>query len=236
MLELINRLGVYADVKDACANILDGHGVVSFLNAHAVNLAYSNSEFRHCLIESDYLLRDGSGINIACNMLGIDSGPNLNGSDLIPELLSLAASKSYDFVFIGGTKESADLVRLKVDSFGVNRVLVEDGYRSDNYYFGLLKDYHKEKTLVILGMGMPKQEIFSLKLSRYFEHQDIIIVNGGAIIDRMAGLVSRGPLFLKKVGLEWLYRLAVSPRRLFGRYVIGIPIFFLHLISAKLQK
>jgi exopolysaccharide biosynthesis WecB/TagA/CpsF family protein len=52
-----------------------------------------------------------------------------------------------------------------------------------------------------------------------------VIVCGGAIIDFLGGKVSRAPLWLRRMGMEWAYRLAVEPMRLFRRYVIGNPLF-----------
>src|SRR5262245_57409563 len=65
----------------------EGTRVLSFLNAHAVNLAVRDQQFYASLTESDVLLRDGVGVKIGCELLGRCPGPNLNGTDLIPRLI-----------------------------------------------------------------------------------------------------------------------------------------------------
>jgi hypothetical protein len=56
-------------------------------------------------------------------------------------------------------------------------------------------------------------------------------VCGGAIIDFMGGKTSRAPVWMRKTGLEWVYRLMIEPRRLFHRYVVGNPVFLARAIS-----
>jgi N-acetylglucosaminyldiphosphoundecaprenol N-acetyl-beta-D-mannosaminyltransferase len=52
-----------------------------------------------------------------------------------------------------------------------------------------------------------------------------VIVCGGAIVDFIGGKVSRAPNLVRTLGMEWLYRLYLEPKRLFKRYVVGNPLF-----------
>jgi exopolysaccharide biosynthesis WecB/TagA/CpsF family protein len=52
-----------------------------------------------------------------------------------------------------------------------------------------------------------------------------VIVCGGAILDFLGGGATRAPAWMRRLGIEWLYRLAREPRRLFKRYVLGNPLF-----------
>ena len=79
--------------------------------------------------------------------------------------------------------------------------------------------------ILILGMGMPKQEYFSAFLQHNYE-KPLVVVNGGAIFDFIANRFTRAPSIFRKLNLEWLYRLMNEPIRLFNRYAIGIPKFF----------
>ena len=81
-------------------------------------------------------------------------------------------------------------------------------------------------------MGMPKQEQLAYEIQKNIQGSGIIIC-GGAIIDFKAGKVKRAPKIFRTLSLEWLYRLMNEPRRLFKRYVIGIPFFFFQLIKKK---
>ena len=97
-----------------------------------------------------------------------------------------------------------------------------------------LSEIPYEKFLIVLGMGMPKQERLALKIKDMLSDNDVLIVNGGAIIDRISGVVERAPSWMAENGLEWLYRLCKEPGRLFRRYVIGNPMFLLRVFISSI--
>ena len=84
--------------------------------------------------------------------------------------------------------------------------------------------------VIVLGMGMPRQEEVAAVLRAALGYPCLIIC-GGAIIDFLGGRMSRAPRWLRAAGLEWLYRLALEPRRLFRRYVLGNPLFLSRALS-----
>jgi N-acetylglucosaminyldiphosphoundecaprenol N-acetyl-beta-D-mannosaminyltransferase len=88
--------------------------------------------------------------------------------------------------------------------------------------------------ILIVGMGMPVQEYWVQK------HRDRLEVNtvmlGGAIIDRMAGIVPDCPGIISNAGFEWIYRLAREPKRLAARYLLGNSAFALHIALAIFNK
>jgi N-acetylglucosaminyldiphosphoundecaprenol N-acetyl-beta-D-mannosaminyltransferase len=202
---------------------------IAFVNAHAVNISHINQEFLRNLVESDYVFRDGSGMKILLKMLRKDAGLNLNGTDLIPQLMAIYREKSAALL---GTQEpylrkAATVAAEK----GLNPVLSMDGFREDKEYLEAVRDCRP--FLIILGMGMPKQERVASLLARNLDYPCIIIC-GGAILDFMAGKVPRAPLIFRRTGLEWLYRLMREPRRLFTRYVIGNFLFLIRSLRLAL--
>jgi exopolysaccharide biosynthesis WecB/TagA/CpsF family protein len=88
-------------------------------------------------------------------------------------------------------------------------------------------------SLIVLGMGMPRQEEVARELRAALDHP-CLIVCGGAIIDFLAGRTPRAPRWMRAVGAEWLYRLALEPRRLFRRYVVGNPLFIARALRLAL--
>ena len=77
--------------------------------------------------------------------------------------------------------------------------------------------------IVWIGLGTPKQEEFALTLTNYCKVDYIITV--GAVFDFFTGNLPYAPLWIRNMGLEWLYRLTKEPRRLFGRYINIVPSF-----------
>jgi N-acetylglucosaminyldiphosphoundecaprenol N-acetyl-beta-D-mannosaminyltransferase len=206
-----------------------GPFVVSFLNAHAVNIAWNNRGFRQDLLDSDAILRDGKGVEIALSRLGVDPGENLNGTDFIPQLLG--AWRGQDVAFLG-TREPylSEAVRRAGKLYGVRVVCKQDGFQTNQEYVELVQKHRP--ALVILAMGMPKQEAVSSFIRSAIDHP-CVIVNGGAILDYMSDRVPRAPLWIRNRGWEWLFRLAVEPVRLFKRYVIGNAVFLWRVRSLR---
>lgn len=193
---------------------------VGFVNAHAMNLAASSAEYHAALASLDLLLRDGSGMAILLRRLGLPVGLNMNGTDFIPRLLEAYRGRKVAF---WGTAEPflGQAARRAEAQFGVRVVSCAHGFDALDHYLELAQRERPE--LIVLGMGMPKQEQLAQRLAERGE--PCVVVCGGAILDFLGDKVSRAPRWVRGLGCEWAYRLLLEPRRLFGRYVLGNPLF-----------
>lgn len=213
------------DAKDALLDdFANGSGVrtLGFVNAHAFNSCVDSPEFARDLLALDHIVRDGIGVSTLYRLIGSHSGLNLNGTDLLPELIARFAGKR---IAIFGTRlPLLEAVAAKLKHELGAEVIIADGFQPDGHYLRLVAK--TRPALVVLGMGMPKQE----RVARQMKHglnQDVAIVCGGAILDFLSGHKPRAPQWMRVAGLEWIYRLSLEPKRLFGRYVIGNPLFLL---------
>lgn len=235
MKKLANFVSTFDRYQDAMAEIIElrklpGVKDISFLNAHACNLAENSEKFHKAICNSSLLLRDGIGVKILLMTFNILPGYNSNGTDLIPLLIE--EFKNHKIMFIGASEKVVTAAAHKYEENGFKIAATMHGFASyDVMLEGILT--HKP-SLLILGMGMPKQELFSDYLKKKYSG-DIVVVNGGAVFDFVTKKVNRAPLFIQQLGLEWFYRLAKEPKRLFRRYAIGIPIFFIRLIVARIK-
>lgn len=202
--------------------------VLAFVNAHAVNLACENEDFFHRLLRADLLLRDGIGLKLMLRHYGISPGINMNGTDLIPQILLKFPKRT---VALYGTETS--WLMLAQDKIKKQNSVIDilDGFQDDQAY--LERALKSKPEIIVLAMGMPKQEKIATLLSQRLSHPCIIIA-GGAILDFMAGRFPRAPRWIQKAGFEWLFRFAFEPRRLFRRYMIGNLVFFSHMVRQKL--
>ncbi|QVM93666.1 WecB/TagA/CpsF family glycosyltransferase [Pseudomonas entomophila] len=202
--------------------------VLAFVNAHAMNLAARNTEFGQALTVADVVLRDGSGMAILLRQLGLEPGLNMNGTDFIPKLL--AAYKGRRVAF-WGTREPylGQAVSRSVECFAIQPVSVCDGFADLDNYLRLARETQPE--LIVLGMGMPRQEALAVALAA--SGPSCVVVCGGAILDFLGGKVERAPQWLRSLGGEWVFRLAREPRRLFMRYVVGNPLFLLRTVLLR---
>ncbi|UHG92235.1 WecB/TagA/CpsF family glycosyltransferase [Spirosoma oryzicola] len=205
--------------------------IISFINAHAFNICYRNDQFAEALLKSDWLLRDGKGIEILYKSIGRKPGVNMCGTDTIPQLLTLAKNKRIALI---GTEEpylqqASDFLTQK----GSNVVLTAHGFHAIANYLPLIQQARPD--VVVLGMGMPKQEQLSIYLKEQLDFP-CVIVNGGAIIDYWGNKVVRAPNWVRQVGGEWAFRLLLEPRRLFTRYVIGNFVFLRRVRQIRGQQ
>lgn len=224
---VVRRVSVARDDSDLStllARFVDGAGVrtLGFVNAHALNSCVADPDFAADLLDLDHIVRDGIGVHALYRLIGAHSGLNLNGTDLLPRLIERFTGQR---IALFGTRlpfveRVAERLRRELGC----DVVCADGFQLDGYY--LERVARERPALVVLGMGMPKQERVA-RLMKHGLHQDVAIVCGGAILDFLSGSKPRAPRWMRRAGLEWAFRLGLEPRRLFARYVIGNPLFLM---------
>lgn len=204
---------------------------ILFLNAHYYNLSVKDLEYKNILNSSDLVLNDGIGVKLGLKFKGINEKENMNGTDLIPRIIELAVDKRKGIYLLGG--EQGTSIKAKENLKKRYRDIIisgdRNGFINKDENKNVIEDINNSKAeLLIIGMGAPLQEKWINDNKEKLENIKIIIA-GGAILDFISGKVSRAPVFLRKIKLEWLYRLLLEPKRLFKRYVIGNILFFINI-------
>ena len=196
--------------------------VLAFTNAHAMNLLATSASFFNSLCAADTLVRDGSGMETLFNHLHLPPGLNLNGTDLIPDVVQQFNGRC---IALFGTQHPylQDGKKFVAKNLAPqSQCVIADGFLEEEAYISLA--LKKRPALIVLGMGMPRQEAVAVTLQSNLDFPCLIIC-GGAIIDFWGGKTTRSPLWMRGSGMEWLFRLLMEPRRLFRRYVFGNMIF-----------
>ncbi|RWM34489.1 WecB/TagA/CpsF family glycosyltransferase [Mesorhizobium sp.] len=207
---------------------------VSFLNAHNANLAYSDPVFAEAL--DDFLvLPDGVGVDIAAKLLyGAPFPDNLNGTDFVPAFLQ-ASTRPLTVALLGATRVNAEAASVKLSALAVQHkfVVVHDGYFSPAEEPAIVKRIARLRPDVLLvAMGVPRQELW---IARHIDARHCTLpIAVGALLDFLSGTVPRAPLWMRRLRLEWLYRLWIEPGRLWRRYVVGNPLFLWRVFKQKL--
>ena len=224
LVDKIERVQTSMDEQHLLARLShpDRPFVLAFANAHAMNSLAASAPFFHALQSADMVLRDGSGMATLFKLLGMPPGRNLNGTDFIPELVRQFDGRS---IAVFGTQNPYLERCLNVFARELaprSSCVSAHGFLDIAAYTALAQA--QQPALIVLGMGMPRQEEVAAAL-RSALTSPCLIVCGGAIIDFLGGKTPRAPIWMRKLGLEWMFRLAMEPRRLFQRYVIGNPLF-----------
>lgn len=206
--------------------------VLAFVNAHAMNSAAASAGFFDAVMSADIVLRDGIGMALLLRMLNQPPGLNLNGTDLIPKILARYAGRS---IALFGTQDpyltrAREVVETRLAP--ASQCVSAHGFLDTQDYVRVAAEHRPD--LIVLGMGMPRQEEVAVVLRAALGYP-CLIVCGGAIIDFLGNKTSRAPGWMRSTGLEWLYRLALEPRRLFRRYVMGNPLFMARALRLAAQ-
>jgi len=203
---------------------------IAFLNAHAVTYVYDNPKFFESLKGADYVLRDGIGVRIALKFFGYQDTENLNGTDLIPKIIEKWKDKR--IAIYGASDQALVACKTKLEKNGVHAVVsMAHGFHEPEIYIDMIKN--EKPDLVILCMGMPKQEFLALEIRK--ENLCPIVVCGGGWADFYSETKQRAPEWVRKLSLEWLHRLTKEPKRLGKRYTLGILYFFYIIIKSRIS-
>jgi len=205
--------------------------MLAFVNAHTINIANKDHEFKE-MLGSFLVLNDGIGLQIA-SKLKYHKGfiENLNGTDFVPKYL--ASSKHQLKIFLLGATES--VVTKTFDTWSHEyRRHKWCGYHNgfiDNHcnHFLVEKINNSGADTLIVAMGNPLQEKWIYKNRELLNIK--LAIGVGALFDFTAGNVSRAPNLMQQLKIEWLYRLALEPKRLWRRYIIGNVIFLWNAIN-----
>ncbi|MBD2358951.1 WecB/TagA/CpsF family glycosyltransferase [Tolypothrix sp. FACHB-123] len=235
----ITVTGIIDAIHNACK--LKKKVTIAHYNVHGFNLSMQLPWFYEFLQSSDIVHCDGSGILKALSYMGLDLPIQYRVSytNLIPELLKFCNQQGLSIFLLGSKPEYLDkAINNLATKYPNIKLAGHDGYFSiddPDINDSIIRSINQIKpNILLLGMGMPLQENW---VYRYKDRLDVnAIMVGGAVIDRLAGVVSDCPDFLAKNNLEWLYRLIREPRRLGARYLLGNPAFACHIALAKLYQ
>jgi beta-1,4-glucosyltransferase len=179
------------------------------------------------------LVNDGVGMQIAALLrFGHGFRENLNGTDFVPRFLR-AFDRPLTVYLVGGTPDVVATAAAAIACMPSCRVVgYSDGYsvwQREPQVLGAIAAAAPDVLLV--GLGNPLQEQWIL---RHWDRLDAKVIFGvGALFDWMAGRHRRAPVLVRSLRLEWVYRLALEPRRLGRRYTVGIVHFFSLVIGAN---
>ncbi|OCP04912.1 MULTISPECIES: WecB/TagA/CpsF family glycosyltransferase [unclassified Ensifer] len=212
-----------------------GQTLFSFLNANNANLMMRDGDYRDVL-NRQIVLPDGHGIDIASYLFHGSMFPaNLNGTDFVPALLTFI-ERPLRVAMIGARP---NVLARAAENFRKHTpwhefLPVSDGFFDRERSSEILADVRaREADILLVAMGSPGQEKW---VDAHVGPQDArLVITVGALFDFVAEEFPRAPRFLRRLRLEWFFRLAIEPRRMWRRYVLGNPLFLCHVLWHKLS-
>jgi len=208
------------------------------INASKAVAMQSDEELFDCLKSCDIVGADGKSIVWASRFLGKPLPERIAGIDIMENLVSLAHQKGYKCFFFGAKE---DVVRKLTDVY--SRKYSPDviaGYRNGYYQPDDENEIAKQivnsqANILFVATSSPKQEMFVYNHRNNLTTVNFMMGVGGSF-DVIAGLRKRAPVWMQKMGLEWVVRLIQEPRRMWKRYLIGNFLFFKLIMIEKIKK
>ncbi len=185
------------------------------VNPEFMMVAQQDFRFRQVLARADLCLADGVGLLIAARMLGQRLPARVTGSDGVPKLADLAAERGWSLYLLGAAEgiaaQAAEV--LQRDNPGLRIVGTFSGSPAAADEDALVARVNASGADVLLvAYGAPKQDLW---IARNLPRLQVKMAMGvGGTFDFIAGVVPRAPMWMRRAGLEWLFRLYLEPRRI----------------------
>jgi N-acetylglucosaminyldiphosphoundecaprenol N-acetyl-beta-D-mannosaminyltransferase len=201
---------------------------VMYVNAHVLNRSLAVPALRGALEHADLVYCDGYGVRLAAKALDVEIPHRMTGADWVWGLAALCEASGQSIYLLGSepgvSAQAAQRLhrwypRLRVA--GTHHGYFEPGSPHDDR---VVEDINQRRPdIVLVGMGTPKQELWVQHNAHRLDAGVLWTV--GALFDVVSGRVPRAPSWLADNGLEWIFRLAIEPQRMWRRYLLGNPVF-----------
>ena len=212
---------------------------VMYVNAHVLNRSCEMEELRQALQRADLVYCDGYGVRVAARALDVDVPHRMTGADWVWGLAALCEESGRSLYLLGSDPGSSSEA-----ATALKRWYPRLDVRGTHHGYFDLDSPHSERVLehiaesrpdiLLVGMGTPQQELWA---DRYADRVEAgVIWTVGALFDYVAGRTPRAPHWLSDNGFEWIFRLAVEPRRMWRRYLLGNPAFLLRVLEERQRR
>jgi len=209
--------------------------VIFFVNPDCMNKSVTDSDYRKALGMADHIMPDGIGLVLAGKMLGTPLRENINGTDMLPFLSTMAAEEKQSMFLLGGKPGVAELAATAIaQGHGLSIAGTMHGYFDhEKESASVIETINQSKaSILMVAFGAPLQEKWIVR--HRHELQPTILMGVGGLFDFFSGNIRRAPRWMREIGLEWIYRILQEPGRMWKRYVIGNPLFLYRVMKWKI--
>ena len=206
------------DWKDARER--KSHHIIT-VNVAILMMARDDTRLANAIENADLVVVDGKPLVWTSRWLGAPVPEKVSGVDLMRRLLEAGNQRGLSVFLLGTTQERLDVLERVIRAKYPNVVIAgtRNGYFKAPDYPSVTKQIREAKAdLLLVGMPAPFKEIWCE------EHRDELatpaILGVGGAFDVLAGFVPRAPRLMQEAGLEWAWRLAMEPKKLWKRYLV----------------
>jgi N-acetylglucosaminyldiphosphoundecaprenol N-acetyl-beta-D-mannosaminyltransferase len=211
---------------------------VCIANVHMTMEAYDEPEFQKVVNSADMVTPDGMPLVWTLRRLGVKIDDRVYGPTLMLHVCDAAEKHGIHIGLYGGSSESLEILKKNIQKKYTNIKIVysySPPFRSltPEEYEKIVADINASGVKILfVGLGCPKQEYW---MNSHHKRFKLVMLGVGAAFDFHAGRVKQAPRWMQSIGLEWLFRLIMEPKRLWKRYLKHNP-RFIGLIILQLFK
>lgn len=196
-------------------------------NGEVIARARSDAQLRRLFLGADQVVADGQPLVWASRLRCRTALPErVATTDLFHDVAKLAERTGHSFYFLGATAEenTRALATIRRLYPRLNIAGAHHGYlRGAELKAKLAEIDARAPDILWLGLGVPHEQLFVAAHAHELPSVGMIKTSGG-LFNYLSGKNSRAPAWMQRAGLEWLYRIALEPRRLFWRYLVTNPV------------
>ncbi|PKL83481.1 MAG: hypothetical protein CVV24_04775 [Ignavibacteriae bacterium HGW-Ignavibacteriae-3] len=204
--------------------------LLTYFNQNCFNVWFENIAYRNILGEKFSYYLDGFGMWATVKIIDNAKIRKFNASEVNEEIFGEFIRRQIPVILIGANfpKSIRDRKPLDVEKYF-------NGYEDLQNYDEMINRINDcSSKIVIIGLGVPLQEELAYKISQRIPGLQILCV--GNFLEFYYGTIKRAPRIFHNSGFEWAFRLITEPKRLWRRYILGIPVFIIRLIKMKITK
>ena len=206
----------------------------SVVNASKIVLMQNDEYLNKSVLEADLINADGQAVVWGARFLGKSIPERVAGIDLMEMLIAISAKKKYKCFFLGAEESVVAKVVEKYSILYSDKIIAGyiNGYYGNEDEFEIVQEIVSTRPhILFVAITSPKKEIFLNKYKKELKNINLIMGVGGSF-DVVSGKIKRAPIYMQKIGLEWLYRFLQEPKRMWKRYLFG-NIKFIYLVFKK---
>jgi N-acetylglucosaminyldiphosphoundecaprenol N-acetyl-beta-D-mannosaminyltransferase len=222
----------WSEAEDRIASWAEGRNrrYICICNVHSIVTADEDTQFREVIRGADLATPDGMPVAWMLRALGFRGQERINGPDLLWRLCRLFSKNGTSVYFYGGSEATQKKLHERLSAaFPELRIagMVSPPFRQltgaeDEAYVKAMNE--SGAGVVFVSLGCPKQEYW---MAAHRKRINAVLIGVGAAFDYHAGTLRRAPVWMRQMGLEWFFRLAKEPGRLWRRYLGTNSLFIL---------
>jgi len=206
------------------------------VNINAYFIAKKDSAFKDILNHAGIVFCDGLGVKLGARILGFHIIEKITYATWFPQLSKICEKNGFSMFLLGGKPGIAEEAAKKlIEKFPKLRIV--------GFHHGYFSKEGQENDIIVNEINQLQPDILLVSFGMPFQEKWIwtncgrisakVYLAGGACLDYASGRVPRAPTWILWLGMEWLFRFVLEPKRLWRRYIIGNTWFIMKLLKIR---